>query len=77
LTGHEFVYQEKVQPDWQWVTISGGTRVAAIGTPVGPFLFKCRHCNLEIKKTKEQLSATERKALVELGIIEPEEKKKK
>lgn len=60
--GHNFVFEKdkRVYSLIEWVNCKKGQQ----------FQFKCTNCNLTITKTLDELTATEKKALKDLGILE-------
>jgi hypothetical protein len=66
-TGHEFTYIHAIFS----TTIIGNTFPTA-------FVYRCKWCNLEIKKSCSELTPKERNALIELGVLDrPRNKKEK
>jgi len=64
---HNFVFERK-SGNYVWVSFDT-SKVHSIDYE---FQFKCTNCNLTITKTIDELAATEKKALKDLGILEEE-----
>jgi hypothetical protein len=65
--GHNFVFDKILNKDlgWKWLL-----RKSKDMKP--KYQFKCTNCDLTITKTIDELTATEKKALKDLGILEEE-----
>ena len=68
--GHKFLYSHTNYGAWV-------NSMGIVKSNANKFVFRCK-CGLEITKTEDELTPKERKALIDLGVLEkPEPKSKK
>lgn len=62
-TGHKYTFLGK-NPEWIWEVMSYSLE--------STFVFKCQLCNKRILKQEQDLTKSERRALVALGLLREE-----